>query len=100
MFANDTVQVLTKDGKTIEGQTALSSITVAVSGSPRKIALSSVLSVHSGEPASPFETGRIESGFAAIQAYKNETSSNRVRFTASSNASFPAKPINSIARHP
>jgi hypothetical protein len=68
----ETVQILNKDGKTIEGQTALAGFTVNVNGSARKIALSDVLSVHNGEPASAAETARIQSGLAAIQAYKAE----------------------------
>ena len=68
----ETVQILNKDGKTIEGQTAVAGFTVNINGSTRKIALSDVLSVHSGEPASPSEMARIQSGLAAIQAYKAE----------------------------
>jgi hypothetical protein len=68
----ETVQILDKDGKAIEGSTALAGFTVNVNGSPRKIALADVLSVHSGEPASPSEISRIQSGLVAIQAYKAE----------------------------
>ena len=49
----ETVQILNKDGKVIEGPTGLAGFTVSVNGSTRKIVLSDVLSVHSGEPASP-----------------------------------------------
>ena len=68
----ETVQILNKDGKAIEGLTALAGFTVNVNGSTRKIVLADVLSVHNGEPASPSETARIQSGLAAIQAYKAE----------------------------
>lgn len=34
--------------------------------------MAGVLSLHSGEPASPGETIRIQSGLAAVQAYTNE----------------------------
>jgi hypothetical protein len=66
----ETVQILDKDGKAIEGLTALGGFTVNVNGSNRKIVLADVLSVHNGEPASPSETARIQAGLAAIQAYQ------------------------------
>ena len=64
----ETVLVMTTGGKVVEGVTSLASITV----DGRKVALSGVLSVHSGAPASASEAGRIQLGLAAIQAYKNE----------------------------
>src|ERR1700730_18073528 len=60
----ETVQILNKDGKAIEGLTALAGFTLYVNGSTRKIVLSDVLSVPNGEPASPSETARIQSGLA------------------------------------
>lgn len=69
---SETVQILNKDGKAVEGPTALAGFTVNVNGSARKIALSDVLSVHNGGPASPSEAARIQAGLAAIQAYKAE----------------------------
>lgn len=68
----ETVQILDKDGKAVEGRTALAGFTVDVNGSARKIALAEVLSVHNGEPPSPSEVVRIQSGLTAIQAYKAE----------------------------
>ena len=75
----ETVQILNKDGKAIEGPTALAGFTVNVNGSTRKIVLSDVLSVHNGEPASPSEAARIQSGLAAIQAYKAEAIQSEAR---------------------
>jgi len=65
---DETVLILDKDGKVHEGQSSLSAIFV----NGRKIALSGVLSIHSGEPASAHEAARIQAGMAGIQAYKNE----------------------------
>ncbi len=77
--APETVQILSKDGKAIEGRTALAGFTVNVNGAARKIVLSDVLSVHNGEPASPPETARIQAGLTAIQAYKAETVQSEAR---------------------
>jgi hypothetical protein len=74
-----TVQVVDKDGKAIEGLTALTGFSVHVNGSIRKIALADVLSVHNGEPASPPETARIQAGLAAIQAYQAEAVQSEAR---------------------
>jgi hypothetical protein len=67
----ETVQILDKDGKTIEGSPRCR-FTVSVNGSTRKILLADLLSAHNGEPASPSEAARIQSGLAAIQAFKAE----------------------------
>jgi hypothetical protein len=75
----ETVQIVNKDGKAMEGVTALAGFTVNVNGSTRKIVLSDVLSVHNGEPASPSETARIQAGLAAIQAYKAEVIQSEAR---------------------
>ena len=79
---SETVQILDKDGKAIEGLTALAGFTVKVNGSTRKILLADVLSVHNGEPASPSETARIQSGLAAIQTYKAEAVQSEARRNA------------------
>ena len=76
---SETLQILDKDGKATEGPTALAGFTVKVNGSTRKIVLTDVLSVHNGEPASPSETARIQSGLAAIQAYKAEAVQSEAR---------------------
>lgn len=64
----EVVQVVDRDGRTVEGNTSLAAITV----NGRKIPLAGILSVHSGEAASAAETARIEKGLAAIQAYTNQ----------------------------
>ena len=75
----ETVQILNKDGKAIEGPTALAGFTVNVNGSARKIMLSDVLSVHNGEHASPLEMRDLQSSLAAIQAYKAEAVQSEAR---------------------
>jgi hypothetical protein len=75
----ETVQILDKEGKVVEGATALPGFKVNIKGSVRSIALSDVLSVHNGEPASASETARIQSGLAAIQAYKAEAVQSEAR---------------------
>lgn len=62
------VQILTKEGKLIEGETRLAAITVQLSGAPRKIALAQLLSVHSGDAASPAEMAKIDAGLTQIAA--------------------------------
>ena len=71
----ETVQVVTTDGKTLEGVTKLAALTV----SGRKIPLGSVLSVHNGAPATSVEAARIEAGLTAIQAYKDEKLESKER---------------------
>lgn len=71
----ETVQVLTTEGKTVEGVTRQTAITVG----GRKIPLASVLSVHNGAAATAGEAARITAGLAAIQAYKNETIQSKER---------------------
>lgn len=71
----ETVLVLTTDGKTLEGVTKHTSITVG----GRKVPLAAVLSVHNGATATAGETARIEAGLAAIQAYKNEVIDSKER---------------------
>jgi len=79
-MAAETVHVLDKEGQTREGSVTLAAITIQQSnGGSRKIPLSAILSVHSAEPASAGEAARIESGIAAIQAYKNEVIASDVR---------------------
>ncbi len=55
--------IRTVDGTLVEGQSSLRSLKV----DGADVALAQVLSVHSGAPASPFETERITQGMAAIQ---------------------------------
>lgn len=68
----NTVLILDKEGKTIEGPVTVAAIRVAVNGAARKVPLDSILSIHSGEPASASESARIAAGIADIQAYTNE----------------------------
>ncbi|MFN0102958.1 MAG: hypothetical protein ACKV2U_12810 [Bryobacteraceae bacterium] len=63
-----TVYVQTKDGTTSEIKTTLPAIKVIVDGKPRAVALADILSVHSGDAASPTEAEKIAIGIAAIQA--------------------------------
>jgi len=69
-----TVYVLTKDGAASEIKTSLSSIRVTVDGKLRTIPLAGLLSVHSGEAASPSETDKIAAGIKALQAADRKAS--------------------------
>ncbi|HEU0123119.1 MAG TPA: hypothetical protein VFQ91_21495 [Bryobacteraceae bacterium] len=62
-----TVYVQPKDGAGTEVKTSLGAIRVSVDGKVRSIPLSSLLSVHSGEAATPGESARILDGISAIQ---------------------------------
>ncbi|MFN7923887.1 MAG: hypothetical protein U0Q16_27545 [Bryobacteraceae bacterium] len=66
--AGPTVLLLTTDGKTVEGVTDRKSIAVKVKGTRREIALSRVLSIHSGAAASAAESEKIRTGIDAILA--------------------------------
>src|SRR5437773_749863 len=61
-----TVSVLTRDGATIEGELAVPSLTFAVDGLPRQIALPSILSCHAGAPASADEARKIAADLAIL----------------------------------
>ena len=51
------VQVLTRDGKTIEGDVAPASLDLAMEGKVRKIALRDVLSIRLRRPCQPRRSG-------------------------------------------
>lgn len=68
LFAKEsTVYLQTKDGATNEANTTLAAIKVTIDGKLRIINLSSILSVHNGDAASPSESDKIAKGIAAIQ---------------------------------
>ena len=62
------VQVLTRDGKTVEGELATASLDLATDGKVRKIALRDVLSVAFGAPASSSEAAHIAADLTAVSA--------------------------------
>jgi len=62
------VQLLTRDGRTIEGDVATVSLDFASDGKVRRIALRDVLSVAFGAPASPSEAAHITADLAAVSA--------------------------------
>jgi hypothetical protein len=61
-----TVWILTRDGQSVEGQLAASSLTVSVDGKSRTIPVSDLLSVNLGDAASSAEAGKITSGLTAV----------------------------------
>lgn len=67
------VQVLTRDGKTIEGDAAPVSMDLAMGGKVRKIALKDVLSIAFGAPASPSEAAHITADLAVLSANTDRT---------------------------
>lgn len=62
------VQLLTRDGKTVEGDVATSSLDLAMDGKVRKVALRDVLSIALGAPASPSEAAHITADLAVVSA--------------------------------
>lgn len=61
------VQVLTKDGQTVEGALASPSLTFTLkTGSKVEMPLSQILSLHSASPASPQEQARIPAAITAV----------------------------------
>jgi hypothetical protein len=62
-----TVWVVTKDGRSVEGKVALSSLTFTVNGAARKVALRDLRSFHSADAASPEEATRITQGLVTVQ---------------------------------
>jgi hypothetical protein len=62
------VQVLTREGKTLEGDVIPASLDLAMDGKVRKIALRDVLSIACGAPASPSEAAHITADLAAVSA--------------------------------
>lgn len=79
LAAQTTVQILDQEGKLHEGPTSTAAITVKTNGAMKRIPLASVLSIHTGRPASAYESGRIEAGLKAIQAYTNEVIASDAR---------------------
>jgi hypothetical protein len=79
LAAQHTVQILDMEGKTIEGTTPLTGISVKMNGALKTIPLTSILSIHTGRPASAQEAARIEAGIKAIQAYTNEVIASDAR---------------------
>lgn len=75
---DSTVYVQTKDGETSEMKATLSAIRVTVDGKQRSVPLSSILSVHNGDAASPKEAEIISRGIAAIQATDRKASDEAV----------------------
>ena len=75
---DSSVWVQTKDGPASESTTSLASIKVTVDGKPRKLPLTSILSIHSGDPASPAEADKITKGIAAIQGADRKASDTAV----------------------
>lgn len=68
LLAKDSmVLIRTKEGATSEASVNLASIKVSVDSKVRTLPLASILSVQSGEPASPAEAEKIAAGIAAIQ---------------------------------
>lgn len=61
-----TVQVLTRDGRILQGAPSALSIQVASDGANRTLALDQVLSFHSAAPPTESESGRIIAGLAAV----------------------------------
>lgn len=75
LLAKDTtVWIQTKDGAVSEATVSVSAIKVVVDGKSRTIPLSSLLSVHSGEPASAYEAEKIAAGIVAIQGTDRKAS--------------------------
>lgn len=62
------VQLLTREGKTMEGDVSAASLDLAMDGKVRKIALRDVLSIGFGAPASPSEAAHITADLAAVSA--------------------------------
>jgi hypothetical protein len=63
-----TVQLLTRDGKSIEGDIMPTTLDLATGGKVRKIALRDVLSIAFGAPASPSEAAHITTDLAVVSA--------------------------------
>ena len=63
----------------MEGPASLAGVTIKTNGAMKTIPLSAILSIHTGRPASADESGRIDAGIKAIQAYTNEISGSEAR---------------------
>jgi hypothetical protein len=61
-----TVWIVTKDGRSVEGQMSAPSFNLMVDGKPRAVPASSVLSIHTADPANDAEAQRITAGIAAV----------------------------------
>ena len=57
--ASRTVWAVTMDGRSVEGKLSLESLSIAVNGAQRKVALRELRSFHSADAASPEEAARI-----------------------------------------
>ena len=60
------VQILTKDGQLIEGKLHQRSFSFAVDGGAREIQPADLLTIQTGDPASPHEADRIKAGLGAV----------------------------------
>jgi len=69
-----TVQVLLKDGRTVEGRPNAEALTLTIGGQTRRLALSDILSVHSADAATPEEQARITANLAAVQGKDRKAS--------------------------
>jgi hypothetical protein len=63
-----TARVLTKSGSVIEGTVATSSLAFKIGNSHRRLHVRNLLSFHSAEPASSFESSRITADLALVLA--------------------------------
>lgn len=73
------VYLQTKEGATSESKTSLAVIKVTINGKPRAIPLSTILSVHNGDAASPSEAEHITKGLAAIQGDVTKAEARKAR---------------------
>ncbi len=71
------VQLLTRDGKSVEGSLTTASLDVATGGKVRKIALRDVLSVAFGGPVSPSEQAHITADIATVSANTDRAARER-----------------------
>jgi hypothetical protein len=59
-------QVLAKDGRVVEGGLSLKALHITVDGTEKSAALANILSVHTGDAASPTEAEHISAGLKAL----------------------------------
>ena len=71
------VQLLTRDGKRLEGSLTTVSLDVATGGKVRKIALRDLLSVAFGAPAGPSEQAQITADIAVVSANTDKAARER-----------------------
>jgi hypothetical protein len=65
--APEWVLIRMTDGTQLEGQMQVRNLSFERAGKTTSLALTQILSIHNGAPASEFEAGRITAGIAAIQ---------------------------------